>query len=474
MNFHQEWATEGIWSEMPQQLEGRTGPASRPLMAIGRQTDHWETVLHWKSLPATNESATLLLAVAIEDRDFKRLHFLDANTRELLAELPVECADNYQILEIELSPQTLLKIKEHGLKIEMVEGSQPLWLFAPDANSKQGLELHLPRITSGSFDFCEAALQNALFSLGSLQAFGWKEGCVLDGLWEHHQRTNSAAALAAFKRHLNYFGFDSKQLKYETPRNIRVFDSVYGVEGTLPFAHAALLDKNHPWVDLAIKFWLGLLEENGMAHDSDVITAEGAYTVAYPMAMVGQLRGNTILIEAAEKLLLESYWRLFQSDGIYLRHFANGKRTHRNWARGTAWLLLGHAQTLRCEVDFTKRAELIQQFQTLTTYIAKYQQPNGLWACYIDEPQISADTAGSAGIAASFAIGAAEGFLAPEFKQYASRAFTGLTSQLTSEGFLRGCAQSNKDGEDLQRSNYRVISPYALGLLGFLQAALRQ
>ncbi|WP_437206165.1 hypothetical protein [Planctomicrobium sp. SH664] len=49
---------------------------------------------------------------------------------------------------------------------------------------------------------------------------------------------------------------------------------------------------------------------------------------------------------------------------------------------------------------------------------------------------------------------------------------TGLfTVQLTPDGFLQGASQSNKGGEDLQRSEYRVIYQMGMGLMAQLLAA---
>jgi hypothetical protein len=56
----------------------------------------------------------------------------------------------------------------------------------------------------------------------------------------------------------------------------------------------------------------------------------------------------------------------------------------------------------------------------------------------------------------------------------AVRALDGVTRNLTADGLLHGAAQSNRGGEALQRSDYRVISQMGMGLLAQLEAELKR
>lgn len=272
------------------------------------------------------------------------------------------------------------------------------------------------------------------------------------------------------RRHLNYFGFESGELIYENPRNIRMTNDIGSIETTLAFAHVAALDIHHPGIPMVLRFWEELLKKNDQIQDHEMISSEGAYTVAYPMTLIGARLGEARWIKAAEDLLIETYSRLNQPDGVYLRHNqSDGRRTHRNWVRGTAWLLLGHVQTLRHSPDPSPRLQ--HQLAALAGIAAAHQLENGLWACFMGETDVAIDTAGSAGVAAAFAWGAKAGFLEPTFAEKARLSRKTLHPRLTPEGFLTGCAQSNKAGEELQRSDYRVTTPYALGLRGLLEAA---
>jgi hypothetical protein len=90
---------------------------------------------------------------------------------------------------------------------------------------------------------------------------------------------------------------------------------------------------------------------------------------------------------------------------------------------------------------------LKRQFILLAEETLSLQSPqSGLWSCFIDEPELAPDTSGSAGIAAAL------------------RAAEGLEPFISFDGLLSGVAQSNRGGEALQRSAYRVFSQMGSGL----------
>lgn len=421
------------------------------------------TLLCWEEWPAPEGGLDLVLAVAVEmfTRTETRLRVYLGDSDLLLGTLETTCADPYQIFNLALPPGIIPQSGPLTIRLQM-ETDEPLWLFAPDPTAADGLEYHLPRLTARAA--APESFLARLDSLASLQTFGWKEGCVLDGLL-------ALGRLEQMRRHLNYFGFESGDLIAETPRNNRVKNELGSIETTLPFAHVAALDIHHPWISLALDFWQQRIAQTGQIQDHEMISSEGAYTVAYPMTLIGARLGEDRWIRAAEDLLIETYSRLNQPDGAYLRHYqSDGRRTHRNWVRGIAWLLLGHVQTLRHSPAPAPR--LREQFTQLAKVAADHQLEDGLWRCFMDEPGILPDFAGSAGVAAAFAWGARIGLLDPEFTERAERSRHTLHAQLTPEGFPTGCSQSNKADEDLLRHPYRVTTPYALGLLGLLEGGL--
>jgi rhamnogalacturonyl hydrolase YesR len=86
----------------------------------------------------------------------------------------------------------------------------------------------------------------------------------------------------------------------------------------------------------------------------------------------------------------------------------------------------------------------------------------------MDEPETGLETSGTAGLVAALKYGYQIGLLNVEAKKAADKATFELKNWLTPDGLLTGTAQVNKGGEALQRSGYRVISPYTLGFMGYL------
>jgi rhamnogalacturonyl hydrolase YesR len=116
--------------------------------------------------------------------------------------------------------------------------------------------------------------------------------------------------------------------------------------------------------------------------------------------------------------------------------------------------------------------DLKEEFTRVSLWAMKYQKRTGLWNCFLDNEESAPDTSGSAGIAAAVAAGCSTGLLPYYLSTRAERTWEGLMENLTPDGFLNGVAQSNKGGEDLQLSDYRVISQMGMGLMGQLYAFL--
>ncbi|MGE9289492.1 MAG: hypothetical protein ACQKBT_00795, partial [Puniceicoccales bacterium] len=325
-------------------LKGKTGPRSRPLMALsGEET----TTLTWSDLPEDRSRLEFVVSFVVEapaEHKSNRIRVFLPESRDAIAEAEVKFSDPYQILSIPLPAESLPKTGELTLELKLARPGF-LWNFAPDDEAAGGLELHLPHLVNVAMP--DDSFLDRLASLASLQTFSWKEGCVLDALQAFGDRGNCPQALQAIRDHLEYFNFSGGDLEYETPLSFRVRNELDTIETTLPFAHVARLDPQHPWVDLAMDYWRQLMAENGQVQDEEMISSEGAYTVAYPMTLIAKLREEPEWFAVAEGLLVETFERLVQPEGIYLRHYTDGRRTHKNWVRGLCWLLLGHVQVLR-------------------------------------------------------------------------------------------------------------------------------
>ncbi|HXM55677.1 MAG TPA: glycoside hydrolase family 88 protein [Candidatus Dormibacteraeota bacterium] len=421
----------------------------------------------WPPGPRVAGPALLRLTVALDDREEKLVEVRTA-TGIALGSVDVRFADPHQRFGLTLDAERARLAAEEGVELRLARATTPLWIFAgPPAPAR-----HRPHLVALRQGDERSRLSRRLAAVDSVQPFGWMEGCVLEAL------TDMAAAFPgdgarverAARRHLGLY-LGRGRLEYEDPRS-RVADGrIYGVEATLPFAVVARLLPCHPAIDLAVDAWRTLTDGDGCVRDA-ATTAEGGYTVGYPMAVVARGRGLPELGRAAVRQQLVRRERLLAHGAVHLRQLAGGRRTFRHWARAYAWYLLGLVRTARELDGMVDTDELWAAFRRTARSVVDAQGRGGLWYCFIDMDDSGVEASGSAGIAAALALGHEAGRLERWAADAAVRAWAGLTACLTPDGWLAGSSQANKGGEQLQLCGYRVISGSGTGLMGQLGAAL--
>jgi rhamnogalacturonyl hydrolase YesR len=252
------------------------------------------------------------------------------------------------------------------------------------------------------------------------------------------------------------------------------------IEATLPLGVIVKYRPDHPVISRALEFWDSRRASGGGdVIDGRTVTAEGSYTVAYPLAAIAsRLAREDLAGEAVRQTLLRRDW-LAKGNDFYLRYDQrSGERSFRNWARALAWYTLGMTRTW-IELKQSDYAELpgVGELEAGIRRIAEValsrRQPNGLWSCFTDEPDTGIDTSGSAGIAAALALGANYGLLPQRCLVAAGESLNALVPYLTPDGILSGVAQHNAGGPELQRCGYRVMSQMGMGLMAQLYAAIR-
>ncbi|MEL7588204.1 MAG: glycoside hydrolase family 88 protein [Prolixibacteraceae bacterium] len=420
-----------------------------------------------RSLPEGN--LRFRVSVAQEIWDEKLLRVRIPNTGTDLGALNIRFSSVLVPYELEVAGVHVPQINQNGLEVRL-EAPSPLWIFdqpGPDLGNTAFLThiLVSPDQKGAVDDFL-----NCFMSVHSVQAFGWREGCVLDGLWQIYSRKGEKKALETIRQHLRLFFDRERNLIYETSRSKPNDNRIDGIESTIPFATLARLDATHPALTRVTEAWKAYTKENGMITDGSMISAEGCYTVAYPMAVIGKKWDRDDLKRTALEQLKHRFV-LIDKGQFYLRH-TEGKRTYTNWARGAAWFLLGFARTMSELKNDIRDEAVIQKFQEAVKVALSFQNKNGLWNCFMHEPETAPDTSGSAGIAAAILTGIQDGFLPGSYREPALKCWDSLQSYLTPDGFLKGVAQDNRGGIGLQQSDYRVIAQMGMGMMAQLYAAL--
>lgn len=422
--------------------------------------------------PPAPRGGWLRFTTSIDDREVRRVEIALARSGRPLGSVELAYAHSLEPFQLRLSAADFAAGLAEGVSLRLTgEAGGPLWILGDDL--PVGAEPLRPRLVPDEGGDPLPRFFALLGSITSVQTFGWMEGCVLDALHDLHAATGDARWRAALEAHFALFITTDNALVYESPRGNPADGVIYGIEGTLPFAPLAKFAPEHPLLDLVLDFYRATLRPDGTFTHPETITAEGSYTIAYPLAVLAQNRRDPTLAEVSANTLRVRRASLRRPDGLWLRHHPDDSRTFRSWARGVAWYLLGLGRSLEHLRGLTATADLEAELLAAADWALGHQRADGLWGNFLDDPATLADTSGSAGIAATLARGAAAGLLGDRHRAAAGRCWRGLLPHLTGDGFLDGAAQSNRGGEPLQRGPYRVLSPMGMGLMGQLAAVVQ-
>ncbi|RIV27180.1 hypothetical protein DYU11_02385 [Fibrisoma montanum] len=424
--------------------------------------------LVWKpASSAISQPARLRISSATDVREVCTVLVKTATSGQEVGVIDVRYATYMQPFELAIPNALLPTVIQEGVILTQQSGNKPFWIFSRTASPTSAPDALLPHILLSDQGSSADAWKERLLSVASVQTFGWMHGCVLDGLQELSQSTPEAKEL--LKQHLAlYFGND--RLEYAGFSNSRLVNTINGVESLLPFAMLAQVNPRHPGIDRALAFCKDHVDANGVIADGEgtnrTIKTEECYTVSYPLAVMAKQLKRPELVSWAIQTLMARTRTLHQSDAIYQRGSeSGGNLTFGNWGRGVAWYLLGLAKSLVHLPNNSETETLRQTFRRAVDQVLGYQQPNGLWFCFMDQPQTGLETSGSAGIAAALSYGYRHGLLDRSARVAAAKAGKGLVPYFTPDGFLTGTVQANKGGLALQTGNFRVIAPYTLGFL---------
>lgn len=320
----------------------------------------------------------------------------------------------------------------------------------------------------------ESRYQSALGLLaseGGRDYLGWMLGCAALGLWDSWAGTGEPLARMGLEQLWRGPGEGFPLVE----RAGRLPHDTQNLESYLPLAPLALWQRIFP--DPAIKELLWAQAQR-MLHLLDQprnqLTTEGAYTLAFPLAALARTLHQPEWSDlAVQEVLLR--WRVLRlEEGIAQRRSLNSPQHWMvNWARGTAWLLLGTTRLLQ-ELPSHHPAlpDLISQLQQIWPTLHSWQLDNGLWSVFTDQPLSLGETSGSAGIATALALAARRGWLPEEAGQAAHRCYLALEDHLEADGTLNGVSQHNPAGEEALQLGYRIRAAWGSGLFLQLHAAL--
>ena len=314
---------------------------------------------------------------------------------------------------------------------------------------------------------------STLQSLWTMQPFGWMEGCLLDGLQALAHARKSSAIQAHIRKRLSLFLPDEQHIRYESYHGNPIDNEVKNWEAGLPFATIAKEFPRHPSIRMFTDFCEHRIENRATTGSN--LTAEGCYHLAFPLATIGSYTKKKEWIDIALIELTERITLLQQGDVLYQRAYK--KKDHvefRNWARGYAWYLMGLVRSYRvihATGSFTgdPRLSLLKDACEFCAHnVLKHQLMDGGWRAYVDLPETGFDASGTSGIASALKYAHDMRWNIKFDKLAQQRVRSRLEHSLTADGFLKENCQVNRGGDELQKSDYRVIAQYAMGLMAHL------
>lgn len=447
-------------------------PFGWPSFALAPAGESPACRVKWKGGPLPEgETIRFRLAVALDVRENVILELRLPDGGELLGVMNFSHSPVFQMEEVALTRDQAAKALASGLEIDRIQGTAPFRLFAPGAEGIPAvLQPHL--MIAGKTDVWAEFLQR-MKGRDAIQTFGWMEGAMLDGVLDLHRAFPNDGYLKALEDRRDLY-LKGEDLVYENPRSMIVDNKIYGIECTLPFAVIAKTKPDHPSLSEAVEFWTSHEKKTGPAtgsvQDGGSCTAEGSYTVGYPLMVVARERGDKALEELAVRQFRVRQTQLVDSEGnIWLRN-NDGKPMMKNWARGVAWYFLGLVRGIAEAEGREDLADLKAEANRVMEFVIARQGEDGLWRNFFDQQDQTVDTSGSAGIAAALAIGEAHGILPAKAREAAEKTRQGLKPYLTADGLLSHGTPSNRG--PAAQGNRRQIFQVGMGLAAQLIAAL--
>ncbi|WP_337868588.1 glycoside hydrolase family 88 protein [Meiothermus sp.] len=332
----------------------------------------------------------------------------------------------------------------------------------------------------GAVSPLQRMLGDFLHSRAATDYLGWMIGCTTTGLSDLYRATGNESYRQALQRMLAGVGegLPLEGMKrrgegtVEEPGYIDLLNQ--RLESFAPVAALAHLQRTQPTPERAgVLRILGQRMIETARITRDFLTSEGCFTLAFPLAATATALDETDWFDIAWQECARRWDFLWRGAQVIQRAYSDGRVAMVNWARGTAWLVLGTAQVvLQLPPEHPGRDELISRLVRITPLLLQRQQPDGLWPVFTDRPDLPAETSGSAGIAAGLALGAKAGWLGGEALQAAQRCGEALESFIEPDGCLGGVSQHNPAGEVALQERYRIRAAWGVGLYAQLIAAL--
>ncbi len=218
----------------------------------------------------------------------------------------------------------------------------------------------------------------------------------------------------------------------------------YRVFGVVPL-ETYIQTKNKKCLELG----LGFADRQWEQTSADGITAEARYWID-DMFMITALQVQAYRATRDPKYLdraaltMSAYLdRLQQPNGL----FYHALDTPFYWSRGNGWVAAGMTELLRSmPQNHPRRARIMDGYKKMMAELLTYQGQDGLWRQLIDKPEAWSETSGTAMFTFAMVTGVKSGWLeANTYGKAARAAWLGLVNNLDEDANVADvCAGTNK------------------------------
>jgi rhamnogalacturonyl hydrolase YesR len=194
---------------------------------------------------------------------------------------------------------------------------------------------------------------------------------------------------------------------------------------------------------------LGFADRQWSQTTPDGITDEARYWID-DMYMITALEteafrasGQTQYLDRAALTMTAYLNRLQQPNGL----FYHGTNSPFFWSRGNGWVAAGMTELLRSlPENHPQRPAILAGYQKMMAALLKFQGQDGLWRQLVDDPEAWPETSGSAMFTYALVTGVKRGWLDESFyAPVARKAWIALTGRLDANGNLRDvCVGTDK------------------------------
>lgn len=382
-----------------------------------------------------------------------------------------DCSRWPEVLELEV----VAKENPVGLTDSLQPGALPALLLGDDGLVPKTAWVGVPLEDSPP----RRALGDFIHGPGATDYLGWMVGCTTTGLSDLYRASRDGRFVQSLKRMLAGVGegLPLEQGLGGEPRYLgqTVAEGLNSrLESFAPVAALARLERLEPTPGRATTLEILGRRMLGVAQaPQDYLTTEGCFTLAFPLAAVARTLDKPEWAGVAVQECLKRLDVLVRGERIIQRAYTSGTLRMVDWARGTAWLVLGTAQTaLELPAGHPGREELGHRLGELSPLLLSRQRPDGLWNVFTDRPDSGPEASGSAGIGAGLALAAKAGWAGNEALEAARRCASGLEGWIEADGCLGGVSQHNPASEEALQLGYRIRAAWGTGLYAQLVAAL--